>query len=551
MLSKYHILNNMSVMTSTGQENTTSITSLFSVTGDTPQTSQTQLTKLSDKDEDELLEIFFDGNESIENRMLSIDELFKKNPEICSESINKITAMFSFAPNYIFRNLIKSVIDSNVLDLNMKTECARTLYDENKELGYDCFNRISLVMSTLPIPLQVDIVRTLMETMKYYTDTCSKLTSIITDKKLECEYRYKTIIGIQKDSSRTYKPQYLNDAYFSFFQHVDTFIRYKILSAQYLLQLSKKGGVDDLVNVVDVVEKNCISFATDTTLDYDLRADAADMLVRLGTQNSKEIGKEIITLLGKNPEGITTIYNNRQNVHDDTIDESIRKFILYLASLRSEVNNEGNYITFTDAQREIEDIAKDYKQSVDDFNEKKKSVMDCVRSSLLRISLDQTIYDGGQTLQSIFNKVWRLILSHEYCDLLKTRIIEELIDMADTCSSGHISRIVNVLCGFEIEGKTFSIEIGWKKQIQSNLVARLTRRIKDHPDEDKRDLILEEMSTSGDITKKPELATFFRNNLLPIRDELFEEFVGGKYVTEDDFEEFFRSAITFFEEGSE
>ena len=47
-------------------------------------------------------------------------------------------------------------------------------------------------------------------------------------------------------------------------------------------------------------------------------------------------------------------------------------------------------------------------------------------------------------------------------------MIEELIDMADTCSSGHISRIINVLSGFDINGMTIGINIGWKKQIQSN-----------------------------------------------------------------------------------
>lgn len=532
-----------------------SLTSLSSLTGETQHGLYSKL-KLADKDEDELLELFFDGNESIENRILSLETLSQKNIEICYESVNKITSMFSFSPNHIFRSLIKAIALTSEMDLNIKTECARTLYDDNKELGYDCFNRISLIMNDpstpLPIPLQVDIVRTLMETMVYYTDTLNRLVSIVTDKKLECEYRYKTIIGIQKDTSRKYKPQYLNDVYFAFFRHIDTFTRYKILSAQYLLQKKKSTDFSygDIDYITDEVEKDCISFASDSSLDYDLRADAADLLVRLGSIRAKDIGKEIITLLGRNPEGVSTLYNNRQNVHDDVIDESIRKFILYLASLRSEVNNEGQHVTFADAQREIETLSLIHPTS-DTLIEKKKSVIDCVRSSLLRISLDQTIYDGGQTLQSIFNKIWRLILSHEHSELLKVRMIEELVDMADTCSSGHLSRVVNVLCGFEVEGQVFSIEIGWKKQIQSNLIARLTRRIKDHPEEEKRDSILEEMSTSGDISKKPELSNFFRINLLPIRDELFDEFVGGKYVTEDDFEEYFRSSIVFFEEGSE
>ena len=189
---------------------------------------------LKEKDEDELLEIFFDGNESVCNRILALEELSKTNVDICYESVNKITSMFSFSPNFIFRSLIKSIVLSSNLDLNIKTECARTLYDENKEIGYECFNNISSIMYPLPIPLQIDIIRTLMETMKYYKDTCERFV---------CEFRYKTIVGIQKDSSRKFKPQYLNDVYFSFFQHDKTFIRYKILSAQYLLQLPRKDNI--------------------------------------------------------------------------------------------------------------------------------------------------------------------------------------------------------------------------------------------------------------------------------------------------------------------
>jgi len=528
----------------------TSITNITSLS--TLKDEETKYTELSVKEDDDLLKIFFDGNTSIDTRILSLEILEKRNSELCSGAVNKVASMFAFSPNHIFRELLKSIVITSSLDINIKTECARSLYDENKEVGYECFKEITVIMDTLPIPLQVDITRTMMETMKYYDVTFSRLQKIITNKRLECEYRYKTVQCIQKDTTRKFKVPYLNEAYLVFFKSVETYIRYKILAAQYLFQLSKADNKNQefksniLEDVVLEVEKTCIEFATDSTLDYNLRADVADLLVRMGGSKAKEIGKEIILFLGRNPDGISTIYNNRQNVHDDTIDESVRKFVLYIASLRSELKSDGHHIVFSDVQREIEDIAKTYPTS-----DNSKSVMDCVRSSLLRISLDQTIYPAGQTLQSIFNKVWRLILSHTHCEILKTRMVEELIDMADTCSSGHISRIVNVLCGFEIDGKTFSIEIGWKKQIQSNLIARLTKKIKDIEDEETRDTILEEMMTGGDMINKKELSAFFRNNLLSIRDDLYIEFVTGKYITEDDFEEYIRSSIVFFETGSE
>lgn len=503
----------------------------------------------SSLDSDDLLKEFFNGDNDIQIRIYALETLANKNIDLCYESVNKITSMFSFSPNTIFRNLIKTIVKNSSLNLTIKIECARAMYDDKCDIEnrYECFHIISKIMrnipfdhpTSVPIPLQIDIVRTLMETFTYYNDTFDILSNIVTNKNLECEYRYKTILGIQKDNSRKFIQQYLNDIYVCFFKHSDTFIRYKILAAQYILQNFKKGifKPEYIKDITNEVESGIIAFATDTTLDYNLRADAADLLVRLGSPTSKETGKEIIMLLGRNPEGISTVYNNRQNVHDDDIDNSIRKFILFLSSLRVDVID-GKHVSFEDAKREILTI------------ETSKENSDLVKSSLLRISLDQTIYDGGQTLQSIFNKIWRLILTHEYSELLKTRMVEELVDMANTCSSGHISRIVNVLCGFEIEGETFSIEIGWKKQIQSNLIGRLTKKIKDIKDENTRDTILEEMSVSGDISTKKELSTFFRENLLPIRDELYNEFVGGKYVCDDDFEEYFRSAITFFEEGN-
>jgi len=500
--------------------------------------------------EETLLNLFFDGNEEIQMRTQSLDELYIRNKDICSESINKIASMFSFAPTNIFRELLKDIALKSKTDLNIRTECARTLYDDNKEIGYDCFHCISSNMLEFPIPLQVEIIKTLMETKTYYMDTLCKFIRIITDICLDCEYRYKTLMSIQNQSKSEISQNinlYLQDGYLAFFVHPKTFIRYKILSSQFLLQRIKKLTTDLVFtlegktlsneDVSNLVNRDLVSFALDTELDYDLRADVSDLLLRLGDYTSKTIGKEVISLLGRE-EGVRTLYTNRQNVHDETIDESVKKFILFLGSLKAESSGNGPEICFSEIKRKIEE------------SELKESERDLVKSSLLRISIDQTLYEGGQTLQTIFNKIWRIILEHEHCSLLQTRMIEELIDMANTCSSGHVSRVVNILCGFEVEGRIFSLEIGWKRQIQSNLVARLTRRIKDLEVEDERDEILEEMSTSGNILSKPRLSSFFRNNLIPIRDELFSEFVEGQYVSHDEFEEFFRSAISFFEEGS-
>ena len=509
--------------------------------------------------DEHLLKLFFDGNNTIIERIIYLQYLLKNNPQLGGEAINKITSMFSFSPTCIFRNLLKEISLTHSIDVNIRLECGRVIYDDDKELGYECFNSICNDIGELPIPLQIDVVKILLETEKYYYTVFKRMQYILTNKNIECEYRYKTLQSIQNSQSESLKKtvdfknsqseslketgdfknsqptpleSFIIECYLTFFRDNNTYTVYKILSAQYILQKMS-------LNIKEV-EDTIKSFCLDNTLDYNLRADSADLLLRLGSEESKLVGRDIITLLGRNPDGISTVYNNRQNVHDDNIEKSIKKFILYLSSIRTETRN-GEFITFEDCVGEIDEIIN----KVEELQIKK----DTINGSLLRISIDQTIYEGGQTLKSIFTKVWRLILSHSFSEILKGRMIEELIDMGNTCSSGHLSRIVNVLCGFEIEGQTFNIDIGWKKQIQSNLIARLTKCIKDIQDEDTRDTILDEMGTSGDIITKKNLSKFFRDNLLPIRDELYKEFVDGKYITSDEFEEHFRSAIEFFEEG--
>ncbi len=161
----------------------------------------------------------------------------------------------------------------------------------------------------------------------------------------------------------------------------------------------------------------------------------------------------------------------------------------------------------------------------------------------LRIKIDQTMYEGNQTLQGLFIKIWQYIENHEYKDVLKDRMIEELIDMSDTCTTGHISRLVNVLSGFG-----FTLNIGWKKQIQANLIARLTKRIQNIGDEKQMSQLLDELSWSTNFEERKMFNSFFRDNLNPIRDELYKEFVvDGNHTTHDEFENYFRDAILFFE----
>jgi hypothetical protein len=210
--------------------------------------------------------------------------------------------------------------------------------------------------------------------------------------------------------------------------------------------------------------------------------------------------------------------------------------------------------TFNDIQKEIEEYYLSHSEfnSIKTINENNKqaSNLDRIKSSMFRMAIDHTLYLGSQNIHSIFLKIWVMISTSTQSDLLKKRLIEELIDMADTCASGHLSRLINVFSGIQIiDNKEFNINIGLKKQLETNLIARLNKMIKNLPDEKDREDLLNEMASSVEMIEKPKLKMFFRTKLNDIRDELYKEFVGGKYLTDDTFEMYMREAISFFEQG--
>lgn len=535
----------------------------------------TEFIELSERDlnymdsEDDLLTFFYNGINDIDSRVRVLYEIQKKDLDLFIETTNKVLTQFNFMFSTINYNLICGIIKHNKIDINLRINAIESVYNHDKNKAWYFYNELTNedTFITLSYPIKLGCLKFLLETDTFYKETLSKLNDLLTNKTYECEYRYKSLFKLAKEKNDDLYKRYMYDIHILFIKNTTVYTQYKILASQYILQNFNKN--EEILQLLS-------TFALDEQLDYNLRADASDMLVRFGVDKYKEIGKDIITLLGKESNKLKTVYNNRQNVHSNEIDNSVRRIILEIAGMKTVENNMGKLITFNEI---VELIKQGYKG--DD--------KDKLNSSLLRIELDQTIYDGGQTLSSIFIKIYNIILSHPHKDDLYNRLIEELIDMADTCSSGHLSRLINILSGYEIDGKLYTLEISYKDQIKSNLIARLISRIKEdkyyhkcelcdtisnynyekdrrpircsvHKEKDMinynyikedtietiREKILEDLSTSESIQNKVYISYFFRLHLLDIRDELYNEFV-PKYLSEELFEEYIRSSICEFE----
>ena len=104
-----------------------------------------------------------------------------------------------------------------------------------------------------------------------------------------------------------------------------------------------------------------------------------------------------------------------------------------------------------------------------------------VNLALTRIRLDNGVYTHYMvSLKTVLIKLWSYMMTHKYSEGLKSRIIDELADMAHTCASGYISRLINSATGFG----DFGVTISWEDQLKSCFANELNECIKCITNED-------------------------------------------------------------------
>jgi hypothetical protein len=172
--------------------------------------------------------------------------------------------------------------------------------------------------------------------------------------------------------------------------------------------------------------------------------------------------------------------------------------------------------------------------------------------------------------------------------------------MSDTCSSGFLARIANIVSGYD----NFNIRISWKEQIISNFVGRMNAYIRNIDTNnifrtkyinniiriflqdpkhiyirdkiikkigsiDRREIILEYLKTnpenkkdecmryfkehvlyeitlpSSEYTSRPNFSFFYRITVPILRNELYNEF--KTHINDNDFDDAFKMAILTYE----
>ena len=124
---------------------------------------------------------------------------------------------------------------------------------------------------------------------------------------------------------------------------------------------------------------------------------------------------------------IKSVYEDSQNVHNSTINQNVKNCALYLHKISTSDQKLPDFIS-----------VKTHFESLFGFYPK----------VFKRIETDNATYNIGINLQTIFLCVWVWINKHPSQDELLIRMNQEFTEMEGYCSTGFLSRLINIIQGY-------------------------------------------------------------------------------------------------------
>lgn len=306
---------------------------------------------------------------------------------------------------------------------------------------------------------------------------------------------------------------------------------YKLLSARVLME---RVNIYEtyIINekhrcVYKDIEKFFFERARDTNESVNIRADCLDALLMYcyDINIRKEVQAEIDkmgNLYTDNKE--QTIYTNSQNVHSKGIQRTA------IASLK-------NLSFMHHAESNLDELYQVIILKLTDNSEKRDKVM----KSLKRILLDPSRINGLNVAQ-ILSIVWKEIQRQaKHKAELENRLIEELYEADDTCTSGFFTRLLNVLCGYS---PLVKIAISAEEDAVVKMTGICKKRISQLDPVEKERLTLEVIDQDPDpssfrVVLKNDVRELIENddNLKELKNEIGEE--KWKEILEQKLEHYF------------
>jgi hypothetical protein len=213
-----------------------------------------------------------------------------------------------------------------------------------------------------------------------------------------------------------------------------------------------------------------------------------------------------------------TIYEDGQNVHNTEINESALKVAKQL------IDKYEPKTTLTIDKKLLDELSSDKREKVE--------------KAIHRITTDGSHFKYSTHLFPIYQSVLNYIEQSDYKEELKKRLIEEMIDMSGLCATGSLSRLVNVIQGFDLDN-TMSVKIKSDDEIYAKISHLFQRQIQSNPEAE--ELII---ALADDTADKTILNNFIRKSLTNIRPILSKEY--GNAMNQADLDDNILNAVRKF-----
>ena len=472
----------------------------------------------------------------LEIRLQYLELFYNRDPTQFSELISCINGMYSFSRTVSLKAYVIGIAWSALIPIVYRIDCAKNVNDD----GYPILNQLchDPLFAFEPTPIRVETVLYLMkiglkeekkekekepqeDIKKYRENARNFFCEIVNDVHVDCLYRFKLIQRLENDFKDDLFHYYADVAALRFVESHHNHLVYRVICCQYMFQ-----KCDAPLHIF--ANEFLLHIASLPDINEDIRADACDILLAYGTPENVENARMILFVLGGGERARHNIFKNSQNVHNQAVEESVEKMIEYISTF---VPRTVSPYTFEKAKDDLTELIK---AEPDDA---KRTILE---NAMIRITIDRAIYGRfNLSLAHIIAKMWTYIQDSPHRDELQKRLLEELIDSNNKCSSGYVSRIVNTLSGFG----DMSLQISFEDQIITVLEIRLNTEIMN---DENADIILDEMTLPVRFfEKRGTFLKFFRTHISCIREEMYEEF--KEYVNTYDYDMYFRKAIMHYE----
>jgi hypothetical protein len=410
-----------------------------------------------------------------EVRLKALSLYFETKGDDVVDVMRRLVSIYSMAPTKNLESFLgrSCKIENLPYDIRLESMLNLCCYKEDCTSFFSCLSDLTSDFDTKDVVYtkRIEAVLTLLRNKEFHTIAKELMSQFLNKSNLDPEYRYKTVLSMKTsyDLRKTWATKEqrlkldeerleLEREFLLFLLRTNDYDPvFRILSGQFLLvNHSNLHEKDDVLRILLTIGENEKFF-------YNTRADATDVVLRYASDELlKKEAEELIIRLGKDGKDveIMNIYENAQNAHTKDIENSALSILCKLNELPLQRQENGDVIDFAYVEARI----------LSDLSERAKIAMN-------RIKLDNALYGNQKlTLKSCLVYVYSFIMTHEYRELLLSRLYDELTESAGICSTGIMERMANTFTGIVDE---LSIRISFEDAILGALHGRLNKKITD------------------------------------------------------------------------